>query len=89
MGLRNDATLGQPLATSGSAIGGRGRVARAGHCNHIMARRNVVKGLAALPWLSALQRDDLNNWKMRGGDKPSIFQKAGPLVQEGVCKWLC
>ena len=25
---------------------------------------------------------------MRGGDKPSVFQKAEPLA-EGVCKWLC
>jgi hypothetical protein len=52
MGLRNDATLGQPLATSGSAIGGRGREWLAGHCNHGIPRTRDERG-DRVRWLSA------------------------------------
>jgi hypothetical protein len=52
MGLRNDASLGQPLATSGSAIGGRGREWRRGIVTTLLPA-HVVKGLTGIARLSA------------------------------------
>ena len=55
MGLINEATFGQPLATSGSAIGGRGREWLGGAFVTTLSPAHVVIGLSPMDVVSVEQ----------------------------------
>lgn len=51
----------------------RSRVTQRG-CDHVSPGKAWLTGPTELPWLLARQDWKFSQWRMRGGDKPRIFQ---------------